>query len=224
MSVHIYYFISLVVLFLVVEVIYLFYVYCFSAVLSSFFFFCGKWACGFVLITFHISIMSIPGFRASLRHLPVGINGIGVCLCGIGALFRVFIPIYSNGSNANEIIILLLSSSLLLASLYILKSVLHFNEAISSDWNLPLQIGGIGSLSIAFSVQGSLFNDPVAEPSLSLYWLLLATAFIALENIILLRPCIINNVPPELVYNTSVFNCFFVPALLPSNPYYCVVI
>ena len=75
---------------------------------------------------------------------------------------NIFIPIYSNGSNANEIIILLLSSSLLLASLYILKCVLHFNEAISSDWNLPLQIGGIGSLSIAFSVQGSLFNDPVA--------------------------------------------------------------
>lgn len=168
--------------------------------------------------------MSIPALLPSLLRLPVGINGISVCLSGIGALFRVFIPIYSNGSNANEIIILLLSLSLLLASLYILKCILHFHETISSDWNLPLQIGGIGSLSIAFAVQGSLFNDPVNEPSLSLYWLLFATAFIAFENIIFLRSCIINNVPPEPVYNTSVFNCFFVPSLLPSNPYYCIVI
>jgi len=159
----------------------------------------------------------------SLRQLPVGINGICLCTCGVAILLRVFIPLYSD-SNANEIIILLLSISLALATLYILKCIFFLKEALQSDWNLPIQINGIGSLSIALTVQGSLFYDPLGEPSLSLYWLLLATAFIAYVNIIFLRSCIINNVPPEPIYNTSIFNVFFVPALLPSDPSYCVII
>ena len=159
----------------------------------------------------------------SLRLLPVGVNGICLCACGVGALLRVFLPLYSN-SNANEIIFLLLSVSLALTCLYFFKCIFYLNETLSSDWDLPIQISGIGSLSNALIVQGTLFDVPVGEPSLSLYWLLLATAFIAFVNVIFLRSCIINKVPPEPIYNTSVFNCFFVPALLPSDPSYCVII
>ena len=159
----------------------------------------------------------------SLRQLPVGINGISLCTCGVGVLLRVFIPLYSD-SDANVIILVLLFISLILASLYILKCILFFKETLLSDWNLPIQIGGIGSLSIAFIVQGSLFYDSLGEPSLSLYWLLLATAFIVFINIVFLRSCIVNKVPPEPFYHTSVFNSLFVPAFLPSDPYYCVII
>ena len=39
-----------------------------------------------------------------------------------------------------------------------------------------------------------------------MYWLLLATAFIVFINIVFLRSCIVNKVPPEPFYHTSVFN------------------
>eukprot|EP01035_Chromulina_nebulosa_P002293 gene2293-3092_t len=165
------------------------------------------------------TIRRLPSLR-----LPVGVNGICLCLCGTGALLKVFVPLYKSNSNADEIIFILLSASLVLACLYILKCIFYLNEALSSDWTLPIQIGGIGSLSIAFIVQGSLFYDPVDKKLLSLYWQLLATAFIAFVNFIFLISCIINKVPPEPVYNTSVFNSFFVSALLPSDPSYCVLI
>ena len=159
-----------------------------------------------------------------LCELPVAVNGISLCLSGLGLLLRVFVPLYSRGGHANELIYILLSASMALTLLYLAKCSIYTKVAYANDWRLPIQIGAIGSLSINFYIQGTLLNEPAGLSALSLYWMLCATVFVALVNCVFLRSCWINSVPPEPIYNTCFFSCFFIPALLPTNNFYCIVI
>ena len=140
-----------------------------------------------------------------LCELPVAVNGISLCLSGLGLLLRVFVPLYSRGGHANELIYILLSASMALTLLYLAKCTIYTKVAYANDWRLPIQIGAIGSLSINFYIQGTLLNEPAGLSVLSLYWMLCATVFVALVNCVFLRSCWINSVPPEPIYNT----CFF---------------